>query len=136
MNLSNTHSMMLATLPPEEAIEIPRSMKPEEKDKLVSQLGLISNNLAAIKARDHERQKFLDQRFRAQDARMAKYDERMAKYDARAEASGQHDIVALQKKLDERRVESNKWKWWVLSIAASLMTSALVGLVVFYLTKK
>ena len=119
-------AVLLPTLPPESRqVEIPDSMHPDERAKLIAELGKISTEIATVQVRDEERAKFLDQRFRAIDARLAKIEED-------ADASGQFNLVELQKQLDERKAESSKWKWWALSIIATIFTSALVGLVVHY----
>lgn len=120
---------LLPNLPPESArVEIPTSMNPEEQAKLIGELGKISTEIARVTTRDEERAKFLDQRFRAIDARIGKLE-------AGADASGAHDLVVLQKALDKRDAEFSRWKWWALSIAATLFTSALVGLIVHWIGK-
>lgn len=120
---------LLPTLPPESArVEIPASMNPEEQAKLIGELGNISTELARVQTRDEERAKFADQRWRAIDARIAKIEKN-------ADASAGHDLAVLQKALDKRDVEFAKWKWYALSIAATLFTSALVGLIVHWIGK-
>lgn len=121
---------LLPTLPPESArVEIPESMNPEEKAKLVAELGKISTEIARVQTRDDERAKFAEQRWRAVDARLAKLE-------GRADASGQHDLVVVTKALDKAQAANDKIKWWGLSIATTLLTSAIVGLVVHYLATR
>ena len=67
-----------------------------------------------------------DQRFKAIDARLAKLENS-------ADASGAHDLSLVQKALDKEREKSEKVKWWGLSILGTLVTSAIVGVVVHFL---
>lgn len=125
-----TTAVLLPALPPESArIEIPESMDPEESAKLLAELGQISTEIATSRVRNEERQKFLEQRFRAIDARIGKLEKS-------ADVSSAHDVEALQRALDKRDAEFAKWKWWALGIAGSLFASALTGLVVYYLASR
>jgi len=127
--MSNTIAL-LPTLPPESSqVEIPRSMNPEEQARLVSELGKISTEIARVQTRDEERGKFLDQRLRAIDSRLGKLE-------GHADASGQHDLAIVTKALDKATSANDKIKWWALSIATTLITSAIVGLVVHYLATR
>ena len=49
------------------------------------------------------------------------------------DVSGHQDLIVLQKTIDKREHEASKVKFWALSILATLITSALVGLVVHWL---
>ena len=109
-------------------VEIPESMRAEEKAQLIAELGSISTEIAKVQTRDEERGKFAEQRWRAIDARIGKLEKS-------ADATGEHKLEVLQKALDKKTETLDKWKWWALSIFATLGTSAIVGLVVFYLTK-
>ena len=125
--MTQLQSVIFPTLPPpSNEIEIPASMSTHDQNKLFEQLGSISTELAKMQARDEERQKSLDQRLRAIDARLAKLEEG-------ADISGHQDLIALQKTIDKREHEASKIKFWALSILATLITSALVGLVVHFL---
>lgn len=125
--MTQTQSVIFPTLPPpSNEIEIPESMPTTDRNKLFDQLGAISTELAKMQARDEERQKSLDQRLRAIDARLGKLEES-------ADVSGHQDLIALQKTIDKREQEASKLKFWGLSILATLLTSALVGLVVHWL---
>jgi uncharacterized membrane protein YcjF (UPF0283 family) len=104
-------------------------MRPEEKADLIRELGNISRSVIAIEVRAEEREKAARQRFKALEAQQQKID-------GEVEATGEHRIEALQKAHDEAKREASKWRWWVMSIGATLFTSALVGLVVFYLTNR
>ena len=119
-------AILIPTLPPESnKIQIPISMNEAEQARLVAELGVISTEIARVQTRDEERAKFLDQRFKAIDARLAKIEHV-------ADSTGQHDLNTLQRALDKRDEEFSRWKWWALSIAATLATSAIVGLVVHW----
>lgn len=123
-------SSTIALLPTVPArVEIPESMNPEEQAKLIGELGLISTEIARVQTRDEERGKFANQRWRAIDARLAKLE-------GFADTTAQHDLVVLQKQLDARLEESSKLKWWAISIFTTFATSAVVGLIVYYLTSR
>jgi hypothetical protein len=120
---------LIPTLPPESStIRIPASMSPTERERLIDELRAISTEFARIQTREEERAKFLEQRFWAIDVRFAKLENS-------AEQTGRHDLVTLQKALDKRDAEFSRWRWWALSIVATIVTSAIIGLVVFYLNK-
>jgi len=120
---------LIPTMPPESStVEIPASMNPTERTKLVDALGDISTELARVQTRDEERAKFAEQRWRAIDARLAKLE-------SGADASGRYDLDLVTKKLDKREAEFVRWKFWALGIIGALLTSTIVGLVVHYLSK-
>lgn len=123
-------STTIAVLPTVPArVEIPDSMQPKEKDKLVEELGSITTALARVETRDEERAKFLEQRFRAIDARIGKLEQH-------ADETGEHKLVVATGERDGARAELNKVKWWGLSILATFATSAVVGLIVYYLSTR
>lgn len=123
-------ALILPMLPPESRrIEIPESMNEQDQARLTSELAGISTEIARVVTRDEERQKFLDQRFKSIDARISKLEHT-------SDATGKHDRIELERQLAARIAESGKWKWWALGIGASLASSALVGLVVHYLSSK
>jgi len=121
---------LLPTLPPESnRVEIPESMPPADRDKLLHELSEISTAIVRTEVRAEERHNATEQRFRSAEARLRKLEEE-------SEATGQHQIVKLEAALAERRAEASKWKWWAISIASTLITSAIVGLVVHYLSTR
>lgn len=121
---------LIPTLPPDSStVEIPDSMNPTERDKLIDELRAISTEFARIQTRDEERAKFLDQRFRAIDARLGKLEEG-------ADASGRYDLEVVTKRLEKREAEFVRWKFWALGIVGALVTSAIVGLVVHYFSTR
>lgn len=114
------------TLPPAGAsIDIPDSMTTPDRNKLFAQLGDISNELAKIQGRDEERQKGLDQRLRAIDARLARLEKE-------AEKAAGSDLETLKSTIAKQHNDASKMKFWLLSILATLATSAIVGLVVHF----
>jgi len=120
------HAVKFPTLPPpSDKIEIPESMSTPDRNKLFAQLGSISTELAKIQARDEERQKALDQRLRAIDARLARLEKD-------AEKAAGSDLETLKNTIAKHQSEASKMKFWVLSIVATLLTSAVVGLVVHF----
>jgi hypothetical protein len=125
-----SQAVLIPTLPPESnKIEIPRSMNPEERAKLIAELGAISTEIARVQTRDEERSKFAEQRWRAVDARLAKLE-------GHADKSGAHDLAIVTKALDKATAANDKIKWWAVSIGTTLLTSAIVGLVVHYLAAR
>lgn len=121
---------LIPTLPPTSArVEIPDSMNPEEQAKLIAELGAISTELAKAQTRDEEREKAREQRFRAIDARLGKLEKT-------ADSSSAHDLATIQRALDKKSEQLDKWKWWAMSIIAALITSTVVGLVVHYFATK
>lgn len=123
-------ALILPMLPPaSRRIEIPESMNPREQARLTAELAGISTEIARVVTRDEERQKFFDQRFKAIDARIAKLENV-------TDETGKHDRAELEKRLAEQATETGRWKWWALGIAASLVSSALVGLIVHYFSGK
>jgi hypothetical protein len=120
----------LPTLPPESnRVEIPKSMQPEDQAKLLRELSVISTAIARAEAVAAERAKAEEQRFRSVEARLRKLEDG-------AESTGEHKIAKLEAALRERREEQAKWKWWAISITSTLITSAIVGLVVHYLSTR
>ena len=117
-------------MPPEaNTIEVPESMNPEDRATLIAELGKISTEIARVQTRDEERARFAEQRWRAIDARLAKLE-------GYADKSGEHDLALVTKALDKERENTAKIKWWALSILTTLATSAVVGLVVHYLSSR
>ena len=116
-------TQMIALLPTVPGrVEIPDSMHPKEKDKLVEELGSIATSIARVETRDEERAKFADQRWRAIDARIGKLE---------------HNAdTNVTKALDKRTDELSKVKWWAVSIVTTFATSAVVGLIVYYLSTR
>lgn len=57
---------------------------------------------------------------------------RVGKLEGRAEASGAHDINALQAQLNERKADAALWRGRIWAIASVLIVSGLVGLVTHY----
>lgn len=128
--MSTTATILIPTLPPpSNRIEIPEDMNPEDQARLLAELGAISTEIARIQTQNEERAKFADQRWRAVDARIAKLEKH-------ADASAGHDLAVVQKALEKKADQLDKWKWWAMSILATLITSAIVGLVVHYLSTK
>jgi uncharacterized coiled-coil protein SlyX len=97
-------------------------MTPEDQAKLLRELSEISTAIATTDARSEER-------FR-------NVYERLKRLEDESEATGEHQIEALRCELRERKAEANRWKWWLLGIAATLITSAVTGLVVYFLTTR
>lgn len=117
---------LLPTLPPDSnRVEVPASMKPEDQATLLRELSTISTAITKAEVRAEEREKAAEQRFRAAEARLRRLEDE-------AETTGRHEITKLQAELKERKTEAAKWKWWILSIAATLITSTIVGLVVHF----
>jgi hypothetical protein len=104
-------------------------MQPEDQAKLLRELSVISTAIARAEAVAAERAKAEEQRFRSVEARLRKLEDG-------AESTGEHKIAKLEAALRERREEQAKWKWWAISIASTLITSAIVGLVVHYLSTR
>lgn len=123
-------SSMIALLPTVPArVVIPDSMHPKEKDKLVEELGSIATSIARVETRDEERAKFADQRWRAIDARIGKLEKH-------ASETGEHKLAIVTKERDDERAELSKVKWWAVSIVTTFATSAVVGLIVYYLSTR
>ena len=121
---------ILPTLPPDfNRVEVPDSMKPEDQAKLLHELSGITTAITRTEVQAEEREKAHSQRFRSIDARIRKLE-------AGAEDTGEQRIEELQAKLAERKADAIRWKWWILSIASTLITSAIVGLVVYYLSTR
>lgn len=121
---------LLPTLPPDSnRVEVPDSMKPEDQAMLLRELSGISTAITRAEVRAEEREKAGDQRFRSVEARLRKIEDG-------AETTGAHRILELRQELRERRAETAKWKWWAISIATTLITSAIVGLVVHFFSTR
>lgn len=116
-------SVILPSIPPSEGphvIELP-SMKPEEQAAILKELGKISGEQNAAKARNEERHKALV--------------ERVNKLENRADASGRHDVTGLEKELETARGEARKLKWWLLGIVGSLIVSGVAGTIGYFLSR-
>jgi len=122
--MSNVVALLpVASIPPEsQRIEVPESMHPDEQAKLLRELGSITTAITRTEVRSQERSEALEKR--------------IAKLEKGAEATGAHEIVRLETALRERKAEVDRWKWWLLSIASTLITSAIVGLVVYYFSTR
>jgi len=115
--------------PPCNVLEIPEDMNPEEEARLLSELGNISTKLTAIEVR-------ADERHNADLAERARVNARLSKLERDVDASGSHDLAVVTKALERAQSHNDKVKWWALSIIATLCTSAIVGLVVHYFSKR
>lgn len=117
-------SVLIPSVPPENGatrIDLPAEMTPEQQATFIKELGKFSTQVATTEARN-------DERFTAVNARLKKLEER-------ADASGAHDITALQKALEQARGESNKLKWWLLGIVGSLIVSGVAGTIGYFLSR-
>lgn len=121
---------LIPTLPPESStVEIPDSMSPTEQEKLIDELRMISTEFARLSTRDEERANFLDQRFHEINARFSKLENYV-------DASRRYDLAVVTKTLDKREAEFLRWKFWALGILGALVTSLIIGLVIFYLANR
>ena len=121
---------ILPGLPPgTNRVEIPDAMTPEDQATLLRELSGISTAVTRTSVQAEERGKATSQRFRAVDARLRKLEKDV-------EDTGEHHIEQLRAELKTRQAESIKWKWWLISIASTLLTSAVVGLAVHYLATR
>ena len=117
-------SVLIPSVPPSEGatrIDLPENMTPEQQASFIKELGVFSTQIATAEARNEER-------FTAVNARLRKLEERV-------EQSGQHDVTALQKALEEARSESSKLKWWLLGIVGSLIVSGVAGTIGYFISK-
>lgn len=63
-------------------------------------------------------------------------DKRLEYLEDRAEATGQHEIVQLRTELDERKATSKEWRGRAASVLITFFTTAIIGLVGYYLSTR
>lgn len=108
------------------SFEMPDSMHPSDRQFLIAELGKISAEVASQGAGHAGKFANLAQRLRAVDARIAKLE-------LRADQSGQHNLDSLQKALDQTQAVGAVWRGRAWTVFATLLTTALIALVAYYL---
>ena len=103
---------------PENTIDMPDSMIPEDRAFLIKELGKISSRLAV------------------RDERNKQLTERVIKLENAANASGEHKALVLQAQLDKRDKDMAEWKGRVWSIVATFLTTGILGLLAHYLATR
>ena len=111
---------LLPTLPPESnQIRIPGDMPPEDRELFLRELGSISRAIAAHEAKTTEQIRSIFVR--------------LERLEHAQENTGEHRIVELRQALAERRAEQVKFRYWILSGVAVVLTGLIVGLLVHFL---
>jgi hypothetical protein len=115
--------MSLAVMMPalHTCIEVPAEMPEDERAELFQELGKIAAEIARLQARHEERTRSIE--------------DRIVRLETGADASGRQDLALVQKALDKREAQLAEGRRWVYSVIATLLTSAIVGLVVHYLSR-
>lgn len=125
-----TAALILPELPPEsQTLEIPESMRPEDKAFLIRELGKLSTDYARLNVRDEEHRKALEERFK-------RFEDRLAKLECGADESSRHELIRVERELARRVTVEDKWKARIWGLVAVLLTSAIVGLVTHWLSTR